>query len=443
MRPISRSRFLKQSMHAALLSSMAWGARSTPFDKNPNAERRIRAAQNRIREDWEVALQILNPSRRDLEHGMELHKESLVIDTYGFMPRAAPDGERIRESVEANASPLEIQDLREDMSMSRFVDAREEREELARAWEAAGVNVVVQNCGEEGNRIDRLLKRLARFTWTTDRLPEIVSKAVTPDDLERVGEEGGHALYFTGNGVPLPMEWVSPEEELRFIRVFYQLGIRMMHMTYNRRNVIGEGCAEEANGGISDFGRMVVAEMNRVGVIPDVSHSGWQTSLETAKASEKPVVASHSTAGALHPHMRSKPDEVIRAIADTDGYIGICCIPRFLRGSGDIARLLEHIDYVKRTFGPQYVAIGTDVAYTSRHAADQQESIPPLPRSRTRWAALWPEDPFDTTESMRRSLAWTNWPLFTTGLVQMGYTDDEIRMILGGNALRVAHASFV
>lgn len=423
---------------------MAWGAfpHRSGSDGTPS-EKRIKAIEGQIQEDWEVALRILNPSRRDLERGMELHKESLVIDTYGFMPRAAPNGERIRRAIEANASPLEIQDLSEDMSMSRFVDSQEEREELERAWAAAGVNVVVQNCGEEGNRIDRLIKRLARFTWTTDRLPEIVSKAVTPDDLERVGRENRHALYFTGNGVPLPMEWVSPEEELRFIRVFYQLGIRMMHMTYNRRNVIGDGCAEESNAGLSDFGRMVVTEMNRVGVIPDVSHSGWQTSLETAKASEKPVVASHSTAGALFPHMRSKPDEVIRAVADTDGYIGICCIPRFLRGSGDIARLLEHIDYVKRSFGPEYVAIGTDVAYTSRHSSRQRGLIPPMPRTRTRWAALWPDDPFETTESMSRSLAWTNWPLFTTGLVQLGYSDREIQMILGENALRVARASFV
>lgn len=442
MKPISRARFLKRSLHATLLSSMAWGALGGERERGVGSSR-VRAVMDRIEEDWEIALRILNPSRRDLERGMELHKEFLVMDTYGFMPRAAPDGERLREIIEQNASPLEIQDLSEDMSMSRFVDVEAEQEELVRAWQAAGVNVVVQNCGEEGNRIDRLLKRLARFTWTTDRLPEIVRKAVTPEDLERIGRENGHALYFTGNGVPLPMEWVSPEEELRFIRVFYQLGIRMMHMTYNRRNVIGDGCAEESNCGLSDFGRTVVAEMNRVGVIPDVSHSGWQTSLETAKVSEKPVVASHSTAGALFSHMRSKPDEVIRAIADTDGYIGICCIPRFLRGSGDIVRLLEHIDYVKRTFGSQYVGIGTDVAYTSKNAVSERQNVPARPRTRTRWAALWPDDPFETTESMSRSLAWTNWPLFTTGLVQKGYSDQEIQMILGGNALRVAQASFV
>ena len=89
------------------------------------------------------------------------------------------------------------------------------------------------------------------------------------------------------------------------MRVFFQLGIRMMHVTYNRRNLLGDGCAEPANGGLSDLGRAAIAEMNRVGVIVDVAHSGWRTSLEAAKASQKPMVASHTVCdGAEPPHPR-------------------------------------------------------------------------------------------------------------------------------------------
>ena len=82
--------------------------------------------------------------------------------------------------------------------------------------------------------------------------------------------------------------------------------------------MIGDGCAEPANAGLSDFGRAVVAEMNRIGVIPDVAHSGRQTSLETAKASKRPVVASHTACVGVHKHIRGKPDEVIRAVVDPD-----------------------------------------------------------------------------------------------------------------------------
>ena len=134
---------------------------------------------------------------------------------------------------------------------------------------------------------------------------------------------------------------------------------------------------------------------------------------------------------------------MIRAIVDTGGYIGICCIPRFLRRSGDIAAFLDHIGHVVKKFGPDHVAIGTDVAYQSRLATEEGAKLPPRPRQRTRWAALWPPDSFNTTEAMTQSLAWTNWPLFTVGMVQRGHSDDVIRKIIGGNVLRVLEANLV
>lgn len=415
-------------------------ARIAKDDKNPSGQQAFQM-NAKMKADYEVALNILKPTKKQLEHGLELHRDALVFDTYGFMPRAALDGDVLAAAIEDRASPLEIQDLQEDMQMTRFVKNERERLELENAWKASGVTCVVQNAGEEGSAVKKLLKRLAHFTYTTDSLKDIVTKAVTPDDILLAKKEGRHVLYFTGNGVPLPQEWVSVEEELRYIPIFFQLGIRMMHLTYNRRNVIGDGCAEKANAGLSDFGRAVVKEMNRVGVIVDISHSGWQTSLEAAQLSERPMVASHSTVAAVYEHMRSKPDNVIKAIADTGGYIGICCIPRYLGGSGDIAAMMKHIDHVVKKFGSDHVAIGTDVSYTSSFAKEENDKIPAYRRPRTGWEALWPADPFKETSEMRQSVAWTNWPLFTVGMVQMGYSDEDIRKILGGNALRVARAA--
>jgi membrane dipeptidase len=233
-------------------------------------------------------------------------------------------------------------------------------------------------------------------------------------------------------------EWVSVPDELRYLRVFFQLGIRMMHLTYQRRNTIGDGSAEPANAGLSDFGRAVIAEMNRLGIIVDVAHSGWRTSLEAAQASKKPMVASHTTCAAVHKHIRSKPDEVGRAIAKSGGLIGICCIPQFLGGKGDISAFLDHIEYAARHFGIDHVAIGTDISYTSQNAQAEDKKVPARPKSRTRWEALWPAETFVSTPAARDSLAWTNWPLFTVGLVQRGFSDDDIQKILGGNMLRVA-----
>ncbi|NND32476.1 MAG: dipeptidase [Saprospiraceae bacterium] len=391
----------------------------------------------KIQEARDIALSILKPSKKDLEHGLELHANSVVFDTYGFMPRAGYDGAKIADAIAQNASVLEINDLQEDHHMTRCVDVPEERDEFVEAFAASGVTCLFQNAGEESNSVQVLLKRLARFTYVTDMMPDFAKKGLLSGDALDAKSANRHLLYFSGNGVPMPLDMVSLEEELRYIRVFYQLGIRMMHLTYNRRNLIGDGCGEPTDAGLSDFGRAVVQEMNRVGVLIDIAHSGWQTSLEAAQLSDRSIVASHTTCAAIHEHIRSKPDKVIKAIADKEGYIGICCIPRFLGGTGSIADMMKHIDYVAKKYGPEYVGIGTDVVYVSRHAPEQNRKIPERPKGRIRWEALWPPDDFKETQLMRKSMAWTNWPLFTVGLVQMGYSDVDIQKIIGGNALRV------
>ena len=405
------------------------------------ADELTRALNPRIQADRQAALAILKPDTRTLERGLRLHAESLIFDGYGFSPRSALDGTAYAEAVRAGASSRELKDLREDMSMTRCVTDPEEQREYGDAWRASGVTCIFQNAGEEGQDPLRLIKRLARFTYATDMIPEIVSKAALPQDILDAKSERRHCLYFTGNGVPLTQHWNSIPDELRYLKVFFQLGIRMMHLTYQRRNMIGDGCAEKANAGLSDFGRAVIGEMNRVGVIPDCAHSGWQTSLEAAQISDKPVVASHTTCGKLYPHIRSKPDVVIKAIAATGGYVGICCISRFLRGQGDINSLLDHIDHVVQTVGVDHVTLGTDVAYTSQNAANENKKIPARPRQRKEFRSLWPADNYPITQSASRSIAWTNWPLFTVGLVQRGYNDKDIRKIIGGNVLRVARES--
>lgn len=398
-----------------------------------------------IQKARDAALAVLKPSAKDLQRGLELHADSLVFDSYGFSPRSAIDGEALKAAVLAGASDAELEDLREDMSMTRCITNADEQREYLDGWRASGVTCIFQNAGQECQDPMRLIKRLARFTYTTDMLREHVSKAVTPDDIEAVKAAGKHCLYMTGNGVPLTQDWNTIPDELRYLRIFHQLGIRMMHLTYQRRNMIGDGCGEASNAGLSDFGKAVVAEMNRVGVIVDCAHSGWQTSLEAAQISSKPMVASHSVAGALYAHIRSKPDEVIKAIADTDGLIGICCISRFLRGKGDLNALLDHIDHVAKKFGTDHVAIGTDIAYSSRNSAaeNKKAAVGGLRRKREDFRSLWPKDDFIATEEADLSLSWTNWPLYTVGLVQRGYSDEDIRKIIGGNVMRVARANMV
>jgi len=450
LEPINRRTFLGATLVSTAAASSLGAqppANQSPSVRSPAVSAAAQASLAAVRQNEvihrarQIGLDLLKPTPAELDHGLALHADSLVFDVYGFSPRAALDGDALRDLVEQGASDLELEDHREDMGMTRCVTNPAERAEFIQAWQAAGVTCIFQNAGQEGQDPLRLLKRLARFTYVTDMLRDTVSKAATPDDIVAAHQQQRACLYFTGNGVPLTQQWNSIPDELRYLRIFFQLGIRMMHLTYQRRNMIGDGCAEPGNAGLSDFGRHVVAEMNRIGLIVDVAHSGWQTSLEAAQVSERPMVVSHTTCTALHRHIRSKPDDVIKAIADTGGLIGICCISRFLGGRGDINALLDHIDHVVKKFGVDHVAIGTDVAYTSRNAAAENKKIPRRGKSRTAWRSLWPADPFKVPPDAAESIAWTNWPLFTVGLVQRGYSDDQIRKIIGGNMLRVARAA--
>ena len=393
----------------------------------------------KIRSARDAALAVLKPSRKDLEHGLELHANSLVVESYGFSPRSAISGEAMRKAIEAGASSLELEDLHTEMLLARVADDPSQRREYLDAWNASGVTCVFQNAGEEGSSPLRLLKRLAHFTYLTDVLRDSVSRAAFPADIEIARKQNRHCLYLTGNGVPLAQEWNSVAGELSHIHLFFQLGIRMMHLTYNRRNVLGDGCAEAANGGLSDLGRAAIAEMNRVGVIVDVAHSGWRTSLEAAKASRKPMVASHSGAVEVHRHIRSKPDDVIRAIADTGGYVGVYSVASFLGRSGDLNAMLDHIEYLVKHFGADHVAIGTDIAYVPRSAEAEARKMGPRPKSRARYEALWPPGTMDS--KTHPSLSWTNWPMFTVGMVQRGISDGDVQKILGGNVMRVVRAA--
>ena len=437
---VSRRQFMV-SAAAASLASRLTGARRLLAGP-------LASSNDVIQQARQVALSILAPKDRDVQHGLELHASSLVFESYGFAPRAALDGAAYNRALADGASDAELVDLREEMSMTRWATSEAERAEFLEAFRSAGVTCIFQNTGEEGSDPLRLIKRLARFTYATDALRDTCFKAVTPDEVLAAKKAEQLCLAFTTNGVPLRQQWDSPRDELRNIRLFKQLGVQMMHLTYNRRNPLGDGCGEPNDAGLSDFGALAIAELNKLGVIVDVAHSGWRTSLEAARASSRPMVASHTACASLHKHYRGKPDETIKAICDTGGLIGICCIPQFLGGKGDIVALLDHLDYAIRTFGAEHVAIGTDIAYTSRNDKAERAKIEkradgrsPKSASGARWEHLWPKFDFRPASDAVQSIAWTNWPIFTIGLVQRGHSDETIRKVLGENVLRVWRAN--
>jgi len=402
---------------------------------------RLTTLGTNIKDARHVAMDILRPSARELETGLAFHEEALVVESYSLGISAPQSWGRLRRIQEAGGSAIELRDAIEEQLTLGHLPDETTRELYRQAWRASGVNCSFQGAGEESNDPVRLLRRLGRYTHLMDALPGVLARVTTAEDIVTHHQNGCRTLCLVTNGIPLPSTRVSVPEELGLIRTFAQLGVKSMHLTYNRRNAIGDGCGEIADGGLSAFGHDVIAEMNSLGIIVDLAHTGWKTSLEAVRASQCPVMISHAACWSVHQHIRCKSDEVIRAVAEAGGLIGITNVPAFLGGSGDISRLLDHIDYAVNQFGVDAVAIGTDRSYALPASESPDDSF--HLRQRLPWESLWSgtSPNLDAAWNQPRqvqSLVWTNWPLFTVGLVQRGYREEDIRKIIGGNVLRVA-----
>ncbi|PJB67220.1 MAG: dipeptidase, partial [Armatimonadetes bacterium CG_4_9_14_3_um_filter_58_7] len=213
------------------------------------------------------------------------------------------------------------------------------------------------------------------------------------------------------------------------------------------RNWLGDGCMEPADAGLSLHGREVVKHMNRIGMVVDTPHSGQQTTIDAANHSKAPIMATHTACQSIHPHPRGKNNDALKAIADTGGLVGICAIPYFLGERGTLKDLLNHIDYAVDLMGVDHVGIGTDTTYPMPHYTDVPspwEKYPKVsPYNGDAWYGAWESvQHLHTTpdEEQQQSLAWTNWPCFTVGLVARGYSEGDIAKIIGGNFLRVLRA---
>ena len=164
-------------------------------------------------------------------------------------------------------------------------------------------------------------------------------------------------------GIILGWQNASPiENDLKRLALFHALGVRIIQLTYNERNLLGNGCYERKDEGLSTFGEDAVREMNRLGILIDLSHVGDRTTLEATELSEKPVACTHANARSFHNHVRNRTDEVFKPIAERGGVIGANAFPRFLRKAFEstLQDYIDAIDDLVDRVGVDHVGIGTD-----------------------------------------------------------------------------------
>ncbi|HEX6520503.1 MAG TPA: membrane dipeptidase [Streptosporangiaceae bacterium] len=226
------------------------------------------------------------------------------------------------------------------------------------------------------------------------------------------------------------------ERDVRNAETFHGLGVRMIQLTYNDRSDAGDGCMQATDEGLTAFGRELISCMNDLGLIVDLSHCGPRTTMEAIEWSRAPVAVSHAACAALHPHPRNKTDEVLRALAATGGYIGVCAVPAFLtdqrKRRPSVAVMADHILHAVDLCGQDRVGIGSDWG-----VAKAPEPMLARLRAEARSRGFREEHRFDfasTTDGFER---WSvGFPRITQALIDAGLPATAIKGVLGENFCR-------
>ena len=290
-------------------------------------------------------------------------------------------------------------------------------------YRSSGVDAVSINIGFGEQSIEQHFRMAAHFrSWLLKR-PEEFLMVRSAGDVMQAKRDGRLAVMFDIEGAN------AIGDQLSLISLYYDIGVRWMLMAYNRNNRVGGGCLDDDRG-LTAFGRDVVAEMNRVGMVPCCSHCGKRTALDVIETSATPVIFSHSNPRAIWDHPRNIDDEVMRACAERGGVIGINGVGRFL-GPNDTssATVARHIDYAARLVGPDHVALGLDYVFDRSELAAFIAADPAMFGENARAAAKTGLD-FVAPEQLTE---------IVDSLSSLGHAESDIRKILGLNLLRIAH----
>ncbi|SRR5579871_335203 len=215
------------------------------------------------------------------------------------------------------------------------------------------------------------------------------------------------------------------------VEIFYRLGVRWMLLAYNKNNKLGGGCMDNDTG-LTDYGRRIIDEMERVGMVLCCSHLGYRTAREAMDYARNPVIFSHSNPSAVYPHVRNIPDDLMRQCARGGGVININGVGMFLGdgsdglGDNSTETVVRHIDYAVQLVGAQHVGLGLDYVFD---ISELEELVRENPE--TFPAALQRQGTYLQVEPER-------FPVIVESLLKRGYSDPDVQGILGHNNLRVA-----
>lgn len=314
----------------------------------------------------------------------KLHQQCIVFDAHCDSILDVLEAKRTLEQ-RSSEGHLDLPRLREGGVTAQIFAIYVRREYLARA-------------------AYQTLRALDALHALFDRCPDDVILATTAADVQRAKADGKIAAIIAIEGAE------SLEGDLGLLRVYHRLGVRNLGITWSLRNRAADGINEtRTGGGLTNFGVQLVEEMNRLGIMIDIAHLAPAGVRDVLEISQAPIIASHANAHALRSVTRNLTDQQLEGIASTGGVVGVTFVPYFLDEDwkqASLGHLLDHIDHIVKVAGIDHVGLGSDF-----------DGFPPPPPTGLEDATCFPN--------------------ITTGLLERGYGDEDVRKILGRNFMRV------
>lgn len=308
-------------------------------------------------------------------------------------------------------------------------------EKIFRQWREGGVDGVHVTIAYHENFRETIANIEQWNRWFED-YADLIVPAGDASAVEAASASGRTAVIF-GCQNPSPME-----DDIGLVEILHKLGVRFMQLTYNNQSLLATGCYEDEDSGLTRMGREVITEMNRTGLVVDMSHSGERSTLEAAEHSSRPIVISHANPSFWHSARRNKSDAVLKMLAETGGMIGFSLYPHHLKG-GSACRLEDFCQMIADTadrMGIDHIGFGSDLCQ------DQPDSVVEWMRV-GRWtkAVDYGEGSADNA-GFPAMPKWfednRNWGNILEGLAKVGFGEGDIAKIAGGNWLEFYRKSF-